>query len=406
MRFLYFSGPGDIVNTFRLWCDGEDDPHQQAITYSGQFYSACKNLDIDLVAISKEKKSDQHRQAGILAKNRSTLWDSASGIRFYLGYLIRGLYIIWCSIRYRSKCVFVADGNTFWFLLLFLPLIGKRVVPVLHCTFWPRTSRPTKVSKWLLDLSAPLFRRLAYASMSVSADVTEQINIVRKCSQDNAGAAPVLEFIPSYRNIFADVEAKNAGERPFKVLFASRIEENKGVFILLDIARKIRQDNLDMLIDVAGDGSDLERFKAAVLEEGLADIIQCHGYCFRDKMKQLIVQSHVFFVPTSDTFVEGFNKVCAESVLCRRPLVASSVCPALSYVKEIAVAVEPNDIDGFFEALKSLYFEEDKYQQMCEAAEMLQPLFLSQQFSFQSAVELIGRSLQEGGRPKARNVQE
>ena len=44
LRILYAAGPGDVIGTYRHWKEGRDDPSQIAITYSGQFYSLCKEL--------------------------------------------------------------------------------------------------------------------------------------------------------------------------------------------------------------------------------------------------------------------------------------------------------------------------------------------------------------------------
>lgn len=38
IKILYAAGPGDIVQTYKYWLNGVDDPSQVALTYSKQFY--------------------------------------------------------------------------------------------------------------------------------------------------------------------------------------------------------------------------------------------------------------------------------------------------------------------------------------------------------------------------------
>src|SRR6185437_9977736 len=46
-------------------------------------------------------------------------------------------------------------------------------------------------------------------------------------------------------------------------------------------------------------------------------------------------------------FIEGFNKVVAEGILAGKPVITSSVCPALEYVADGIVEVPPNDTQAY-----------------------------------------------------------
>lgn len=405
MRLLYFPGPGDIVNTYKLWRDGKDDPYQQAVTYSSQFFEACHEFDAEVIAFSRHGNAGEIKEGRFTIKDKSAFLQGKGGILFFVGYLVRGIYIVYSSIRYKADCVFVADGNTFWFILSILSLFGKKVVPLMHCTLWPRTRKPTKVNQHLLRWAAPFFRKHAFACMTVSNDITQQVEHVcaRKFSPHKSHS-PIVEFIPSYRDIYPDLGFNEHSVRPFRVLFPSRIEANKGVFVLLELARKCKEEGLDILFDVAGDGADLEEFKRQVKASELSKFIECHGYCYREKMRELVKVSHVFLVATTDKFVEGFNKVCAESALSNRPLIASTVCPALSYVSDISIAVEPGDTEAYFRAISQLYSDEKMYAEKSGAAGKLKPLFLSDTYSYKSAVKKIIHAARDGERPSDRRV--
>ena len=71
-------------------------------------------------------------------------------------------------------------------------------------------------------------------------------------------------------------------------------------------------------------------------------------------MQRMYGLAHAVIVPTTTSFVEGFNKVVAEAVLAGRPVITSSACPALSYVGGAAVKVPPDDVCAYMEAVVRL----------------------------------------------------
>ena len=394
IRVIYFSGPGDIVGTFRFWDRGLNDPRQQSITYSGQVYNVCKKVGCQLIAISRDVKKDSHLQGQIEAINRYTWWINQKGIRLQIGYFLRGLYIFYACVKYRPKIIFVADGNTFWFMLLPLKLMGIKISPVLHCTFWPQKLPVSMYQRILIFMARPLFRSFAHAILSVSSDITEQITHIRDIKPDSAKTlSPILEFLPSYHAAAADFQSPCIGNGPFNILFASRIEANKGIYELISIAQKLKAQQLDIQLHVAGDGADSVKFNVIVHELGLVDIIKIYGYCDKSRMAILIESSHAFLVPTTSQFVEGFNKVCLEGVLAGRPIIASSACPAINYLGAAAVIVEPNDTDGYFDAIMQLYSDDELYRRKVDAALEYRKIFLRDSWSFESAVEEVVNSL-------------
>ena len=405
-KVVYFGGPGDIVNTFRLWAKGVDDPHQQSVTDSGQFYEACHKSNVDLLAISQEPKPDSETIGNITAKNHITLWHHAPGIKYYLGRIIRGLYIFKTCLSYRPNVLFVAEGNTFWFLLVLPKLIGVKIVPVINCVLWLPARKKTLIDRLSDFFDKPIFGRFSYAVLSVSLDITEQVKWVRRREGVSEEAyPPIIEFLPSYRESAVVTELPKPSE-PFYALFISRIEADKGIFDLVELAKKIKANNLNIKIDVAGDGSDFASLKETVASSGVADIVELHGYCYKDKMKQLIARSHVFLVMTTNNFIEGLNKVCLESILACRPLIASSACPAIKYMEHASIVVEPGDIAAYFHALNDLCVNTELYVQKSQNAQALHPLFLSDQYSFESALANVINSSRNGFHPEPRLYKE
>jgi glycosyltransferase involved in cell wall biosynthesis len=79
-------------------------------------------------------------------------------------------------------------------------------------------------------------------------------------------------------------------------------------------------------------------------------------------MREMYEKCHVVIVPTTTDFVEGFNKVVAEGILAGRPVITSSVCPALEYVWDGVVEVPPDDVAAYGQAIIMLKEDRALYQ--------------------------------------------
>ena len=80
-------------------------------------------------------------------------------------------------------------------------------------------------------------------------------------------------------------------------------------------------------------------------------------------------------VPTTTRFQEGLNQVVLEDILSGRPVITSAVCPAIHYVQEAVVEVDPDDIEGYGDAILSLCDDPALYTQKHEACLSLQARF-------------------------------
>jgi glycogen synthase len=200
-------------------------------------------------------------------------------------------------------------------------------------------------------LNTRFFGRRASAVLCVSEAIAEQIR-----PMINGRATPIIPFLPTYRReSFGDGFAAPPPAPPFRVFYAGRIERNKGVFDLLEIARRFTvEGRTDIEFDLCGTGSALEPLRQAAIDAGVQSRFRCHGHSAQSFMREMYERCHVVIVPTTSDFVEGFNKVVAEGVLAGRPVVTSSVCPALEYVKEAVVEVPPDVAAGYAEAILRL----------------------------------------------------
>ena len=391
LRILYAAGPGDVIGTYRYWVEGKDDPSQVSNTYSSQFYEVCRDLDAQAYVISSYREKKSLRDGRFRIDHRPMPLRSASGFLYHLGQVLYGLRLIASAVRFRANVAVVADGTTHWFVLSLLSLLGVQVIPTLHCVLWRKYIPQRKVEKLLVRLSRNLFSNCT-ATMVASNEIAEQVD------QLTAGHhPPLLPFLPTYRRTeFAGVCKPDETRSPFRVMFAGRIEADKGVFNLVEIAKRlVALGRQDITFDICGNGSKLEALRLATQEAGIEASFAFHGYCNKPQMREIFNRSHVVIVPTTTAFVEGFNQVVAEGVLAGRPVVTSAVCPALSYVQDAVVEVPPDDTQAYGDALLKLCDDRDFYEQKRRVSLRLQKQFYDVSRGWGATLKSILMAIQE-----------
>jgi glycogen synthase len=372
LRILYAIGPEDVIEAYNFWIKGEDAPSQVSMPYSSQFYEVCKTLNAKGYVIAEASQPAIVRDERFIIESSPVLLANARGIFYHFRQLLRGLQLLVAAIRFRADVIVADSGTTYWFVLSLFPWLGIKVIPSLHCTLWRKYSRQTLGEKITLRLSRNLFKFGCYKIHAVSHDIADQI-----IELTGGRHQPVYKFLPTYRpNDFANIAPPSQETLPFRVLFAGRVEYNKGVFDLLEIATYFASKGIkDIIFDICGDGSALEALREQAKQANIDELFICHGYCNKPQMREMFSKSHVVIVPTRSDFIEGFNRVVSESILSGRPVITSAVCPALSYVLEAVIEVPPNDVQAYANAVLELYNNPHLYEQKRLATLKLQDQF-------------------------------
>lgn len=358
LRIFYAAGPGDVIGTYGHWKAGRDDPSQVAITYSAQFYSLCKELGAHGYVLSYHARHQHVINGQFIIEHRPARYMRRRGVLYHLGHFWAGIRMGISALRFGADIV-VFSGGASWFSLGWLNWFGVKIVPTLHCVLWRKSApMPSGVRQWVWKLNGRFFRKSTVGYLSLSNDITHQMTELLRGVQKS-----VESFLPSYRReSFAGLDSAPMPP-PFRVFFAGRIERNKGVFDLLEIARRFtREGRSDIEIDLCGDGSALEELRKQVAEAGLQSRFRCHGHQDKPHMREMYSQAHVVIAPTTTDFIEGFNKVVAEGILAGKPVITSSVCPALEYVAEGVVEVPPNDVQAYGDAIIRLHEDRTLYE--------------------------------------------
>jgi glycosyltransferase involved in cell wall biosynthesis len=374
LRIFYMGGAGDSVGSYNYWKSGVDDPRQVSMSYAGQFFDVCREVGADVYALNGWKEKGYLRDGSWTLHNVPVPYWHQGGLRHHLGQFAYGIYMLGLAMRHRAELA-VVGGGTHWFVLALFRMAGIEVVPSIHCVLWRKFSPPAgRIARIIRRLNGWFFGRVPLAVLSASDEIARQIQSI----SGDRGPCPLVEFLPTYEtSTFAPTGTPAPEPRPFRVLFVGRVEEDKGVFEVLRMARDLRAaGHGDIEVDVCGTGSALERLKAEAQAAGLEASFRCHGHCLREKMREMYAACHVVIVPTTADFVEGFNQVVVEAVLSNRPVIASTVCPALAYVRDAVLEVAPGDVKGYAAAVLRLRDEPGLRDRMAGACEALKAQFL------------------------------
>jgi len=386
LRILYAAGPGDIVGTFRYWLHGKDDPRVPDVAYSRQFLDVCQQVGADGWIISANPRRDLVEAGAIRAENRPITFDGRSGLIFHVGRALYTLGLIRSAIRFRADVVVAAHG-VHWFLLSLLPLFGIKVVPAIHNTLWLALVPPRFTERVLLFLARPLFASWSLAILAHPGTCARQVSELA-----SGRSRPIVPFLPFYREYaFTGVPQRGARRPPFRVMFAGRIEADKGVFDLLEVARQLTERHrLDIEFDICGAGSCLERLRREATAAGLAERFRCHGYLVEARaLREIFGACHVVVVPTRSDYTEGFNAVVAEAILAGRPVITSRLCPAIDLVRDAAVEIPPNDVAACRDAILLLCDQDPIYEIKRNACSQLKAQFFDSRNSWGEGLSRI-----------------
>lgn len=373
LRILYVTGHGNIIEAHEHWKKGKDDPSQMFLIYSGQFEDLCQEIDATAYLISPYSDRRLLRDGRFTLEHRPKL-GMGGGLLYHLAEILYGFGLLVTALRFRADLAVISSGATHYFVLAFFRLFRIRVINVLHNTLWPKGHPPTdpmrRIGCWL---DGQFFRRMSAACIGVSAECTKQV------VELSGGKPPRLYVMyPQFRRDYFQGIAPTPPlrKRPFTIVFAGRAERNKGVFDLLDMAEQLEQVLPGQLRwDICGSGSDLDELQRQHETMKLQSIVTVHGWTSPADLRTIQGHSHLSIVPTRSDFAEGLAKTAIEAVLAGRPVLTSSVTPAIDVLRSAAIEAQTDDVRSYVDAIQLLVNDEDRFGKLVEACRELQDQF-------------------------------
>lgn len=144
----------------------------------------------------------------------------------------------------------------------------------------------------------------------------------------------------------------------FDLCFMARFHEQKGVFELLDILKRLKKYKPDILLALIGGGVKRveSKFFKLIRDNGLEKNIKYFGYITGDKKFDILKKSKIFIFPS---YYESFGQVILEAMKCGLPVIAYNIPPFHIFKKGMIKIQTLNNAEAVKEIVKLL--EDDPY---------------------------------------------
>jgi len=361
------SGPANLINSYKCWRNNQQDPSQVSITFSSQILDYCRDNNVDVFMTSTHANGEVCQDDNVIIEHRKRpivplVSDSFS---YQIGSLLHTLAMLRKAIRFRADVALVDSGSTHYFMLFLFRVFGIKVITIMHNTLWPKGFRPTgRLSRIRSWCDRAFLIHGANAILSVSKECENQI--LELCGNKPDFVEKLFSFRAQFhKEYFEGISTPEYEQQPFKIMFIGRIEKYKGVFDLLDIAERLeRKHSKRFQWVICGTGPELEGLRAVSTEKGLSDIVDILGWVSLEQLQTIYKGSHMSIVPTTSGFSEGLAMTAVESVLAGRPVITSSVVPALSEMRPACYEAVTDDIDSYVSGVEKIALSKPLYEKM------------------------------------------
>jgi glycosyltransferase involved in cell wall biosynthesis len=392
MRIFYAAGPGNIIEAHKYWRANKDYPDEMSITYSSLFEDTCSDLGAEAYIVCHHGKKEFLRDGRFILEHRPKLMPNASGIWYHVSEILYGLSLLKTAVWYRADVAVINSGVTYPFVAALFRLAGIRVVSVFHSTLWPVGFPPTRlIPRAILWLDSLFFRWVATATAGLSPECIRQVQQITK-----GKSGPLYQFRSQFRS---DYYVSTPAPPPhdaarFIIVYAGRVIRNKGVFDILEMAKKL-ESKLPRRIqwEICGDGPDLGELRHSRDVMGLQQVVSIRGWTSPNDLRKMLGKCHLSIVPTRSDVTEGLAKTAVEAILAGRPVVTNRVVPALEILRPACVEASPDDVDSYVDAIVRVVSDANLYNDLCDACPNLQKQFYDRSQGLGAVLKRIFESI-------------
>lgn len=170
-----------------------------------------------------------------------------------------------------------------------------------------------------------------------------------------------LDFIHIYNPLTFETSKKSKLEKQ-KIIFVGRIfYATKGLDLLVEILKKLKDINNNFEVDIIGDGPDMKRFLNDINKKNISSIVNVVGES--NNIIEHYLENSIFI---STSRVEGFGLVLTEAMECGLPVVsfATEGPSEIIIQNESGFLIDIYDTDNFTEKLNTLLKNKDLRKRM------------------------------------------
>ncbi len=162
-------------------------------------------------------------------------------------------------------------------------------------------------------------------------------------------------------------------QRPAKIGLVGRFVEKKGIETLLQAAAVLRQDGVEIKVELAGDGPLLGEMKSLVQSLGIEGDVTFLGSLPHHAVSGFITSLDIFALPCvedSQGDKDGIPVVLMEAMLSGVPVISSrlSGIPELVVDDQTGYLIDPKNINQLIEAIKMMISQPETTQRLINNA--------------------------------------
>lgn len=180
-----------------------------------------------------------------------------------------------------------------------------------------------------------------------------------------AGSNARVEVLPNAVDVPIVAPEYRTNGSPIRLLFVGRFAFNKGLDLLLQVARRLVSEGRasDVVFQLAGDGPLL----AGMQQEGVPPNVELLGRVDDERLFQLYSECDAFLLPTR---FEGMPTVVLEAMARCRPIIVSDVGATAELVDATnGYLIRSGDADALYAAVRSFVAApEHERQHMAQAS--------------------------------------
>ncbi len=281
---------------------------------------AGQNFDVSILAGSLDTEIQINQKLSLIPVSKPPIFKSRFFL-FSLGYLKEAYIQVKSTdlvhLHFSRELIQVYSG----FLCI---LFRKKFITQTHGMIRP------KKSLWLFDffLIRPVLRK-ANVNLVLTEEETKAIRKVEK-SLNPLILANGTFFDEKY--LSDDLSLKSDALRKFRIVFCSRLHHTKGLDIMIEICRQLKEQ--DLVIDFYGpDYGELEKLQNALnaMEDSKAEF-SYKGTINHQNVRNLLKQSDLMILPSE---YDPFPMIVLESLSVGTPVLISQNCGQAHIVEKL-----------------------------------------------------------------------
>ncbi|MBP1915423.1 glycosyltransferase involved in cell wall biosynthesis [Lederbergia galactosidilyticus] len=138
-------------------------------------------------------------------------------------------------------------------------------------------------------------------------------------------------------------DVKNEPSKKLRLLFTGSLDKNKNLSSVLKLGKLLMSENVDFILNVAGDGPLCEQYRLKTKQMGLDNRVKFHGNISKDELICIADNSDVFILPS---YKETFGISYIEAMSRGLPIIYTRNEGIDGYFPEgrVGYSIDPDDI--------------------------------------------------------------